>query len=112
MAQIEWPSKISYAEYESSPSGFRGFCDHCCSTLVWRSEKDPEEVGFTTGTLDEDVLIGKREACDGLHQGREGTETGKQLASIMGGHLWMGNAMGGGKGLGKRVTDEVEAGKR
>lgn len=84
----------TYAEYESSPSVFRGFCNRCGSTLVWRSDKDPEEVGFTTGTLDEEVLIGKREGCDGPHRGRERTETGKQLATMTGGHLWMANAIG------------------
>ena len=62
-------------------------------------------MGFTTGTLDEEVLIGKKENCDGPHQGREGAETGRQLATMTAGHLWMENAIVG-------VTDEVKVGKK
>ena len=50
-------------------------------------------------------MIGKKEGCDGPHQGREGTETGKQLTTMTGGHLWLENAIVG-------VIDEFKVGKK
>lgn len=58
-----------------------------------------------TGTLDEEVLTGKKEGFDRPHQRREGTETGKRLTTMRAGYLWMENAIVG-------VTDEVKVGKK
>lgn len=95
----------NYAEYSSSPGCFRGFCNHCGGTLLWRSEKSPQEVGITTGSIDEKSLIGSKEGCDSPHQGRQGLEVGKALSEPIGGHLWLENAI-------KGVTDEVKVGKK
>ena len=114
-SQITWPKSAdpstatsqplgqkSYAEYSSSPGAYRGFCTTCGSTLLWRSDKHPEDVGITTGTIDEEMLIGRSEGCDGP---RAGTETGKALASPEAGHLWFENAI-------KGVTDQATVGRK
>lgn len=93
----------TYAEYSSSCC-FRGFCHQCGGTFLWRSEKDPQEVGITTGSIDEEFLIGSNDGCDGLHQERQGLEVGKALCEPFGGHLWLENAI-------KDVTDKVKLGK-
>ena len=112
-SQITWPSSSTpdastsspqgietYTEYSSSPGVYRGFCKKCGGTILWRSEVNPEDVGITTGTIDEKLLIG-----DGLHQRRQGLEVGKALCEPIGGHLWFANAVQG-------VTDEVKVGKK
>ena len=94
-----------YAEYSSSSGVYRGFCNNCGSTLLWRCDKEPEEVGITTGTLDEKWLIGEKTGSDGPHQVREGLDVGKAPCDPVAGHLWFGNAVQG-------VTDQVTVGKK
>ena len=95
----------TYVEYSSSPGCYRGFCKRCGATILWRGEKDPQEVGITTGTVDEKWLIGEKVGCDGPHEGREGVETGKRLCEPIAGHLWFENAI-------KGVTDEAKVGEK
>ena len=117
-AKLTWPSSRdpeagtsspkgldNYAEYSSSPGVYRGFCNKCGSTILWRCEKEPEEVGITTGTVDEKWLIGEKTGSDGPHQAREGLDVGKALCQPVAGHLWFGNAVQG-------VTDQVTVGKK
>lgn len=95
----------TYAEYSSSPGCFRGFCHPCGGTFLWRPNKDPQEVGITTGSIDEEFLIDSNDGCDGLHQERQGLEVGKALCKPVGGHLWLEDAI-------KDVTDKVKVGKK
>lgn len=117
-SQITWPSSSNpevtssaprgmktFAEYSSSPGCFRGFCNQCGGTFLWRYRKDPQEVGITTGSVDESLLMGSNKGSDGPHQGRQGLEAGKLLCEPVGGHLWLENAI-------KGVTDEVKIGKK
>jgi len=39
-------------EYASSGHGRRAFCRQCGSTLFWRSERTPDRIAVTLGTLD------------------------------------------------------------
>ena len=104
--QITWPFSTdpeaatssllglrNYTEYFLSPGCYRAFCRNCGSTLLWRCEKEPEEVGITTGTIDEDLLIGEKIGCHCPGQERKGLEVGKALCEPVAGHLWFENAV-------------------
>ncbi|KAI9889949.1 MAG: hypothetical protein M1814_004672 [Vezdaea aestivalis] len=56
--QPESPGQGRHLAYESSPGVLRGFCSRCGSTLYWRTEQAPNEIGILTGTLDPEVLRG------------------------------------------------------
>lgn len=94
----------TYAEYSFSPGVYRGFCRACGSIILWRSEAGSEEVGITTGNVDEKPLTGDNEGSEGPYQGRLGLGVGKALCEPVGGHLWFANAV-------REVTDEVRIGK-
>ncbi|NMM36457.1 MAG: GFA family protein [Glaciimonas sp.] len=44
------------AAYESSPGVTRGFCQICGSSLTWHSEKSPDCIAVSLGTLDAPYL--------------------------------------------------------
>lgn len=53
-------SAPTYKEYKSGPKSYRTFCNQCGSGLTWKSgEMLPGKTILMTGTLDEEVLIGK-----------------------------------------------------
>ncbi|OJJ51754.1 hypothetical protein ASPZODRAFT_462982 [Penicilliopsis zonata CBS 506.65] len=56
------PSFPAYKEFPSSPGCLRGFCSDCGSSLVWKTEKTPDELALFIGTLDEKWLIGEKGA--------------------------------------------------
>lgn len=78
--QVEPPfeSHPSYKLYKSSETGQRGFCGNCGSSMTFHYAKKPEEAEVHFGTLDEEVLIGRKvegsEWMDeyGTHCEREG----------------------------------------
>ena len=82
----------TYTTYQSSPTGIRGFCKICGSSLTFqRPGQDSLEILF--GAVDEEILK---------------SETGTQLC---GGkeHIWLGNAVRGvSDGTGLKGTLWVE----
>ncbi|PTB69593.1 hypothetical protein BBK36DRAFT_1138017 [Trichoderma citrinoviride] len=94
-SQIEpaFGSHETFAEYESSPGRYRGFCKRCGTSLVWRSTDDGSTVDVFLGTVDEKWLV---------HE--DGGKVGQALARPNGTQFWMENAVPG-------VTDLVKGGK-
>lgn len=88
----------SYAEYQSSPRRFRGFCVQCGSSLIWRSEDDTRTLDLFLGTLDEQWLVEETTTQD-----RSGFDVAKALATPNGTQFWLRNAIRG-------VTDLVKGG--
>ena len=41
--------------HESSPGAFRGFCSHCGSSLLFRSERWAGEIHVALGCLDDEI---------------------------------------------------------
>jgi hypothetical protein len=70
-------------DFHSSPDHYRGFCSACGSTLYWREHGpsgEVQELGILSGTLDEEVLLGKE---------------GKLLCEPKGGQFWCCNFIDG-----------------
>lgn len=82
-------------DYSASPGRFRGFCSECGSQIYWHRE-DKDRISFTVGTVDSLYLIG--EGADGVEVPKDGY--GRALASGLGQHEWVGNAI-------KGVTDDM-----
>ncbi|GKT83862.1 glutathione-dependent formaldehyde-activating enzyme [Colletotrichum tofieldiae] len=70
--------------------GDAGFCTQCSSWLYYRSEGQ-DSASICIGTVDQEVLIGKKGERDGF---------GRALANGLGGHEWCENEIPG-------VTDDV-----
>lgn len=96
-SEITWLSKETYAEYNSSPGCYRSFCKNCGSPLGWTDHGASLDFEFSLGTVDEEFLIGKRDA--------DGKPTGGfalALANPEAEHFYISNEIPG-------VTDEVSA---
>lgn len=50
----------TYVEYESTPGNKRGFCSKCGSSLIWMSDKMQHRYVLMVGTVDEEILVGKK----------------------------------------------------
>lgn len=56
-AEVEWTTKGTLKEFESSPGNYRGFCHRCGSSLYWRSDKaSRDEFEMAASTLDYEHL--------------------------------------------------------
>ncbi|GKT54599.1 glutathione-dependent formaldehyde-activating enzyme [Colletotrichum tofieldiae] len=94
--RVPWPLQWSSAatptlrEYSITPAAMRGFCTQCSSWLYYRSEGQ-DSASICIGTVDQEVLIGKKGERDGF---------GRALANGLGGHEWCENEIPG-------VTDDV-----
>jgi hypothetical protein len=55
----------TYAEYESSPRRYRGFCSRCGSSLIWRSDDKMETWDLFLGCVDEEWLVEKKSVDEG-----------------------------------------------
>jgi len=95
------PGNETYKAYQSSPGAYRCFCSNCGSSLTFNENDTPEMTEIHLGSLDEEVLCGKK-----IHQ--EGDERTKRDDSGLGSdlcktqtHIWMENAIVG-------LTDKLE----
>ncbi|KAI9042840.1 GFA family protein [Aspergillus affinis] len=52
----------TYKEYRSSEKCLRGFCFACGSSLIFRSEEEPNRIHIFLGTVDEEALVGEKVA--------------------------------------------------
>lgn len=62
--ELTWVSKSTYAEYQATPGCIRAFCNKCGSNLGWWGEKVDPELEIAVGTIDEEYLLGGRDADD------------------------------------------------
>jgi hypothetical protein len=77
-------SYSTYTEFESSPGRFRGFCNRCGSSLIWRNGEDKEaEFDLFLGTIDERWLVGEKV------QGNEQNQGGRQQRRGGVGKSWL-----------------------
>ncbi|KAF8474800.1 Mss4-like protein [Kalaharituber pfeilii] len=93
----------TFREYASSTGCYRGFCEQCGTTLLWRTDRKPKELEIMTGTIDEDCLMEKElciptggqfwcknfirgvtDAIPGGEKWVEGTALGQKLESLQG----------------------------
>jgi len=96
-SEIEWTSQATYAEYNSSPGCYRSFCENCGSPLAWSDRKVDTDIELAVGTIDEEFLLGDRDADDqalGAH--------GIALANPAADHFHIRNQIPG-------VTDQISA---
>ncbi|KAH9216836.1 Mss4-like protein [Leptodontidium sp. 2 PMI_412] len=96
-SEIEWTSQATYAEYNSSPGCYRSFCKKCGSPLAWSDRKVNTDIELAVGTMDEEFLLGDRDADDqalGAH--------GVALANPEADHFHIRNQIPG-------VTDGISA---
>jgi len=54
-------SNATYKLYKSSDFGSRGFCSECGSSLTFVERENPENTELCLGSLDEEILCGKRD---------------------------------------------------
>ncbi|KAJ7268091.1 Mss4-like protein, partial [Mycena haematopus] len=92
--ELDWLSKTTYAEYNSSDATFRAFCKECGSTIGWGDRTEDLEIRIAVGTVDEEFLVGQRDAEDKPVGG-----FGEALVNVEGEHYFGRNAI-------KGVTDE------
>lgn len=95
-------SHETYRSYRSSPAAYRSFCGTCGSSLAFHFDAQPENTEIHLGSLDEEVLCGKKvsEARDGALSKREGSNIGYELCQRRD-HIWVDNVI-------KGVTDNLE----
>jgi hypothetical protein len=96
-SEITWLSQSTYAEYNSSPGCYRSFCKECGSPLAWNSRKETNEIELAAGTIDEQFLVGDRDAED-----KPRGAYGVALANPGGDHFYIRNEIAG-------VTDRVSS---
>ncbi|TQV97045.1 hypothetical protein V2A60_000308 [Cordyceps javanica] len=77
----------AFAEYESSPGVFRGFCRRCGSSLSYRCLKYPDVVDVFIGALDEKWISGG--------QDDDKVAIAKDLATPNGYHAWYSHMIPG-----------------
>lgn len=94
-----------YKEYRSSETCLRGFCLHCGSSLLWRTEADPDEVDVFLGTVDEKWLVAQKASIATATGQAESESTGKILGTPMHAQYYYENVI-------KGVTDFVQGGNR
>ncbi|KAJ7268092.1 Mss4-like protein [Mycena haematopus] len=63
-SELTWLSKATWTEFSSAPGSFRVFCNKCGSSIAWQDREDDSETGITVGSIDEEFLVGKRDAED------------------------------------------------
>ncbi|KAF6823347.1 glutathione-dependent formaldehyde-activating enzyme [Colletotrichum musicola] len=99
---LRWTSDdtSTFAEFRASEAATRGICTACGSWLYYRGNGQ-EGVSLCVGTIDEDILFGKKGA-DGEDE-KKGF--GRALASGLGGHVYCENEIPG-------VTDDIPMLKR
>ncbi|KAF2459741.1 Mss4-like protein [Lineolata rhizophorae] len=90
----------TYKEYASSPRRFRGFCNQCGTSLIWRSEDDTRTFDLFLGTVDEKWLIGEKTRDGGERHGG----FGKLLCTPNGTQFYCENVI-------KGVTDLLKGGR-
>lgn len=98
----------SYKEYVSSPKRFRGFCVHCGTSLIWRSDDDKRTFDLFLGTVDEKWLAGEKKADDDESTTASMVKyggVGKTLGTPNGTQYWCENAIEG-------VTDLLQGGEK
>jgi hypothetical protein len=95
-------SHSTYKTYRSSPFAYRSFCGTCGSSLAFNYDDHPETTEIYLGSLDEEVLCGKKvaEAEGGALSKREGSDLGYELCKSRE-HIWVDNVI-------KGVTDYLE----
>ncbi len=92
-----WPT---YRRYDSSSTGYRGFCSRCGSSISFTCFDKEEETELWIGTLDEEVLVGRKlpgsgkETSHGTEYEREGG-VGEALCVEPSSHTFMQNAIPG-----------------
>ena len=98
------PSNETYKSYKSSTLASRSFCSNCGSSLTFNYNDSPEITELYLGSLDEDVLCGKKvgEAEDRKLTKRDGSTLGYDLCKAPN-HNWMDNVI-------KGVTDDLKGG--
>lgn len=96
------PSNETYKSYQSSPTAYRSFCSNCGSSLAFNYNRCPEVTEIYHGSLDEEVLCGKKVAGaeDGTISKREGSDIGYDLCKARN-HNWIDNSI-------KGITDKGE----
>ncbi|KAJ7063592.1 Mss4-like protein [Mycena amicta] len=94
-SELHWLEKSTYAEYNSSAHFLRAFCSNCGSTLGWIDSDN--EIELTTGSFDEEFLLGGRDEQDAA-QGAFAAA----LASPQGDHFHVRNEI-------KGITDTLSA---
>jgi hypothetical protein len=94
-SELNWLSKSTYAEYNSSPGCYRAFCKNCGSTLGWTDNKVNTDTELAVGTFDEEFLVGSRDAID-----HSTGAFGVALANLSGDHFHIRNEI-------KGVTDQI-----
>ncbi|KAF8205486.1 Mss4-like protein [Mycena galopus ATCC 62051] len=92
LSELTWPSKATYAEYNSSaPSPFfRAFCKECGSTIGWLNREEYKNMEIAVGTVDEEYLVGGRDAEDKPVGG-----FGAALVNLEGEHYYLRNEVKG-----------------
>jgi hypothetical protein len=95
-------SHSTYKTYRSSSFAYRSFCGTCGSSLAFNYDDQPETTEIYLGSLDEEVLCGKKvaDAEGGALSKREGSDLGHELCKSRA-HIWVDNMI-------KGVTDNLE----
>jgi len=83
-------SNPSFKSYESSEKAYRSFCSNCGSSIAFNDREMPERTEIYPGTLDEDVLCGKRVEGTNKREGGLGLQVVKAER-----HMYMENAISG-----------------
>ncbi len=100
-----WPAT---KQYQSSATASRSFCGECGSSLTYNTSEEPDNTEIWLGTIDEEVLLGKkvpgseRKTERGIEVKRE-DGLGTALCTAMS-HIWFVNAIPG-------VTDKLRGPK-
>jgi len=96
-AEVTWLSQSTYAEYNSSPGCYRLFCKNCGTPIAWTDYDINTDIELAVGTIDEEFLVGKRDA--------DGKATGSfawALTNPEGDHFHIRNEIPG-------ITDEISS---
>jgi hypothetical protein len=98
------PSNKTYKSYSATASAYRSFCSNCGSSLAFNYNDSPEVTELYIGSIDEDVLCGKKvgESEDRKCTKRDGSGLGYDLGKVQN-HIWLENAIEG-------VTNKLEGG--
>lgn len=98
LSQFTWtsPDPSARTDYEIIPGNHRHFCRTCGSFIAWQGDNSPTPEGeaqleLCAGTIDEEFLIGKKDADGELI---EGTGFGEVLCHPEGNIGWAQNDVG------------------
>jgi hypothetical protein len=95
------PDSKTYKSYQSSPGAYRSFCSNCGSSLAFNEKSKPEITEIHLGSLDEEVLCGKKISVERDEKTkREDSGLGFDLCKTRS-HIWTENAIVG-------LTDTLE----